>query len=346
MKAIVKAEKAPGVEVRDLPVPEVGDADILVKLRCGSVCGSDVHIYEWTAGYDWLPLPVTLGHEFSGEVVKIGPQVRMVAVGDRITALPVMPCSRCDFCRIGKGDACISKMVLGLLSPGAFSEYIRITAGANIFKIPDKVSDEAASLCEPLAVAMHAVELAAIKPGQTAAVLGPGPIGLLTLQVLKASGASVVMVAGTGVDKKRLAVARKLGADVILDVEKEDPVKKVAEITGGGFGGGLDVVFEASGNPKSVPQAINMVRGGGKVVLIGIHPTTAEFSPTDLVRGRKSLIGAYAYEPETWQRGLALLASGRITVEPMITHKLPLSEATKGFELAVHKEAAKVLFIP
>jgi threonine dehydrogenase-like Zn-dependent dehydrogenase len=193
---------------------------------------------------------------------------------------------------------------------------------------------------------MNAVELAAIKPGQSVAILGPGPIGLLTLQVLKASGVSVIMMVGTGVDKKRLAVARKLGADVILDVDKEDPIRKAMEITGGGFGGGLDVVFEATGNPKSVPQAINMVRGGGKVVLIGIHATMAEFSPTDLVRGRKSLIGAYAYEPETWQRALALLASGKIKVEPMITHKLPLSKATEGFELAAHKEAAKVIFIP
>jgi threonine dehydrogenase-like Zn-dependent dehydrogenase len=154
------------------------------------------------------------------------------------------------------------------------------------------------------------------------------------------------MVAGTGADAVRLAVASRMGADIVLDVEREDPLQKVNEITGGGWGGGLDFVFEASGNPKSIPQGLAMVRGGGKVILIGIHPTTAEFSPTDLVRGRKSLIGAYAYETETWRRSLALLASGRVQVEPMITHKLPLAQAEEGFELAVRREAAKVIFVP
>lgn len=346
MKAVVKTKPGPGIEVLDLPVPPVGDTDILVKLRCGSVCGSDVHIYEGTAGYEWLPLPVTLGHEFSGEVVETGAHVREVKPGDRITTLPMMPCSRCDLCRIGKGEACGSKLVLGLLSPGAFAEYVRITAGAAIFRIPEGVSDEAAALCEPLAVALNAVELSGIKPGQNAAVLGPGPIGLLTLQALKAAGASAVLVAGTGADAGRLAVAARMGADVTVDVDREDPVQRAAEIAGSGFGAGLDLVFEATGNPTSVSQALSMVKGGGKVVLIGIHAAHAEFSPTDLVRGRKSLIGAYAYEAATWQRALALLASGRVVVQPMITHTLPLARAEEGFELAVRKEAAKVVLIP
>ena len=154
------------------------------------------------------------------------------------------------------------------------------------------------------------------------------------------------MVVGTGVDVRRLAVASRLGADIVFDGQRQDPVQKVAEITGGGAGSGLDFVFEASGNPQSIPQGLAMVRDGGKVVLIGIHPTTAEFSPTELVRRRKSLVGAYAYETETWHRSLALLASGRVQVEPLITHRLPLVRAQEGFELAVRKQAAKVIFIP
>lgn len=346
MQAVVKSKQAPGIDVLDVPVPAVGEVDILVKVRCGSVCGSDVHVYEWTAGYEWLPLPVTLGHEYSGEVVETGAAVRGVAAGDRITSLPIMPCSRCDACRVGKGDACGGKIVLGLLSPGAFAEYVRITAGAPIFKIPEGVSDEAAALCEPLAVALNAVEISGIKPGETAAVLGPGPIGLLTLQVLRAVGASTILVAGTGADARRLAVAEKLGADVIIDVEREDPVQKAAQLAGGGFGGGLDFVFEATGNPLSIPQGLAMIRGGGKLVLIGIHAGKAEFAPTELVRGRKSILGAYAYETDTWRRALALLASGRVTVEPMITHTVPFSRAEEAFELAVRREAAKVILVP
>lgn len=341
MKAIVKTRKEPGIEVLDVESPEMGETDILVKVAAGSLCGSDVHIYEWTPGYEWLPLPVTLGHEFAGQVVEVGSKVQNVAVGDRITALPLMSCSRCAMCQVGKGDSCTSKMALGLTTNGAFAEYVRLTAAANIYRLPQNVSYEVASMCEPLSVALNAVELSSIKPGQTAAVLGPGPIGLLTLQVLRIAGASLIMVAGTSADKRRLEVAERLGADIVVDVEREDTVSRAMETSGR-----FDFVFEATGNPKSVPQALSMVRSGGKVILIGIHPGPAEFNPTEVVRQRKSLIGAYAYGPETWERTLALLAAGRLMVEPMITHRIPLLEAREGFELAVRREAAKVLFIP
>ena len=341
MKAIVKTRKEPGIEVLDVESPEIGDTDILVKVAAGSLCGSDVHIYEWTPGYEWLPLPVTLGHEFAGQVVEVGSKVQNIEVGDRITAMPLMSCSRCAMCQVGKGDSCTSKKALGLTTNGAFAEYVRLTAAANIYKLPQNVSYEAASMCEPLSVALNAVELSGIKPGQTAAVLGPGPIGLLTLQVLRAAGASLIMTAGTSADRRRLEVAERLGADIVVDVEREDTVSRAMETSGR-----LDFVFEATGNPKSIPQALSMVRSGGKVILIGIHPGPAEFDPTEVVRGRKSLIGAYAYGPETWERALALLAAGRLVVEPMITHRIPLLEAREGFELAVRREAAKVLFIP
>ncbi|MFO7963394.1 MAG: alcohol dehydrogenase catalytic domain-containing protein [Desulfobacterales bacterium] len=352
MEAVVKTERTHGIEVLSIQDPDIEANDILVKIRCGSVCGSDVHVYEWTPGYEWMPLPIALGHEFSGEVVEIGGNVDSVNIGDRITSIPLMPCCRCAECRIGRGDICRQKIILGLGSHGAFAEYMRITAGADIFHIPENVSDEAASLCEPLAVSVNAVDRSGIKPGQTAAVLGPGPIGLLTLQVLKAAGAGLIIVAGTHSDGKRLSAAQKLGADVIVNVDSEDIEDVVRRHTGGA---GLDCVFESSGNPISISQGIDMVRSfnpssanesGGTVVLIGIHPSDARFSPTPFVRGRKSLVGAYGYSPETWKRSLALLATGKVDVEPMITHKLPFSRAVEGFELCLTKDAAKVLFVP
>jgi 2-desacetyl-2-hydroxyethyl bacteriochlorophyllide A dehydrogenase len=342
MKAVVKTQKAPGIELLEVGVPEVRDTDILIKVRAGSLCGSDVHIYEWTAGYDWMPLPLTIGHEFSGEVVKVGAKVAAAAVGDRVTAMPMMPCSRCSFCQVGKGESCLQKLTLGLRTDGVFAEYVRLTAGATLFKLPENLSFEAAALCEPLCVALKAIDLSGIKPGETAAVLGPGPIGLLTLQLLNAAGASLVVMAGTTADRRRLEIARSLGADVIIEVDGEDPVQKAMKLTGAGF----DFVFEASGNPRSVPQALDMVKPGGKVILIGIHSGLARFNPTELVRGKKSIIGAYGYEPETWHRALALLSSRRVKAEEMITHRVPLAEARKGFELAAKREAAKVLFIP
>jgi 2-desacetyl-2-hydroxyethyl bacteriochlorophyllide A dehydrogenase len=342
MKAVIKTKKEPGIELLEVRVPEVRDTDILIKVCAGSLCGSDVHIYEWSAGYDWMPLPLTIGHEFSGEIVKVGAKVAAAAVGDRVTAMPMMPCSRCSFCQVGKGESCLQKLTLGLRTDGVFAEYVRLTAGAALFKLPENLSFEAAALCEPLCVALKAIDLSGIKPGETAAVLGPGPIGLLTLQLLNAAAASLIMMAGTTADRRRLEIAGRLGADVIVEVDREDPVRKAMELTGSG----LDYVLEASGNPKSVSQGLDMVRPGGKVILIGIHSGPAQFNPTELVRGKKSIIGAYGYEPETWQRALALLSSRRVKVEEMITHRIPLAEAQRGFELAAKREAAKVLFIP
>jgi 2-desacetyl-2-hydroxyethyl bacteriochlorophyllide A dehydrogenase len=342
MKAIVKTKREPGIEVRDVPVPEVTDTDILVKVKAASVCGSDVHVFEWTPSYERIPIPVILGHEFAGEVVTVGSKVKTVVVGDRITARGGMSCSRCAYCQVGRPDLCKNRISLGLGGDGAFAEYVRLTASATTFKLPPVLSYEAASMTEPLSVVLRAVDLATLRVGQTAAVLGPGPIGLLTTQIVKLSGVSLLMVAGAGADTNRLAVARELGADLTIDVTKEDPVKKARTLTRTGF----DVVLEASGNPKSVPQAVAMVKPGGKVILIGIHPAPGEIPTTDVVRSHKTIIGAYGTDNDIWNRALTLLDTGKVRTEPMITHRLPLSEAERGFELLVSKEATKVIFIP
>jgi 2-desacetyl-2-hydroxyethyl bacteriochlorophyllide A dehydrogenase len=342
MKAIVKTKKEPGIELLDVDMPVIGDAEILVKVAAASLCGSDVHYYEWLPGSQMIRVPVILGHEFSGEVIKTGPMVQSVKVGDRISAMPSMPCGQCSNCRVGRVKSCSNRLVPGLFSDGFFTEYARLTAGANIFKLPENVSFEAAALLEPFSVSLNALDISSFKIGHKTAVLGPGPIGLMTLQLLKAGGAALVMVTGTGSDRKRFEIAEKLGADIHINVDNEDPVKRVMEVTGRG----LDVVFEATGNPKSISQALDMVRPGGQVVLIGIHSGPATFDPTPMVRGRKSIISAYSYNTQTWYRAIALMTSGRVNPELIITHKLPLIQAEEGFKLAINKEAAKVLFIP
>ena len=348
MKAVLKTKEGPGIEVLDVDVPKIGDTDVLVKVAVSSVCGSDVSIYQWKLGdqgYKWwegsLALPVILGHEFSGQVVEVGSRVANAAVGDRITASPLMPCGECDMCSGGRAEFCMNAIV-GMLVNGTYAEYVRLTAGASIIKLPDNVGYEAASLIEPVAIAVHGVELSGIKPGDTAAILGPGPIGLFTLQVLKASGASLVMMAGTAADKKRLELAERLGADIIIDVGKEDVVSRAMEATGGE---GLDFVFEASGNAVTLPQALSMVGFGCKVILLGMYANLAHFNPVEVVKGSKSIIGAIAYEPQTWKRAVALIAKGIIEPELVVTHRLSLEQAKDGFELAAKKEAAKVLFI-
>ncbi len=344
MKAIFKTKREPGIELLETDVPEIGSTDILVKVAAGSLCGSDVHYYQWAPGSQIVNVPVILGHEFAAEVVEIGAEVTQVAVGDRITAMPGMPCGQCPNCRIGRGDSCASRLAPGIISNGYFAEYARLTAGANIFKIPENVSFDAASLSEPLAVCLNAIDISGFKLGLKAAVLGPGPIGLLTLQLLKAGGAGLVMMVGTSADAARLDLAEKFGADVVINVDEEDPVEKARELAGEGFRRGLDLVFEATGSPNSIPQALEMVRPGGEVILIGIHSGPASFDPIPMVRGRKKLLGAYAYDTHTWSRVITLLASDQLDVEAMITHRLPLDRAEEGFQLAITKEAAKVVF--
>ena len=192
-----------------------------------------------------------------------------------------------------------------------------------------------------MAITLNGIDLSGIKPGQTAAVFGPGPIGLLTVQLLKAAGAGQIIVTGTSADGRRLDIAQQLGADIIIDVEKEDPVKQVRKVAGH-----LDFVFEATGIPQTISQGLQMLKNGGKVMIIGIHARKATFDPIDLVRRSKSLIGVYGYDRNTWLRALTLMSAGKINLDPIITHRLPFSQGVKGFELAVSKTAAKVVFGP
>jgi 2-desacetyl-2-hydroxyethyl bacteriochlorophyllide A dehydrogenase len=342
MKAIVKTHRTSGIEVLEMPRPEIGPTDILVRVAAGSLCGSDVHIYEWTPSYFFMSLPIILGHEFSGQVVQVGSEVTHVQVGDRVSALPSMPCGSCANCRTGRSSACTRRLSPGMMTDGFFAEYGRLTTAAEIFKLPEEVSYEAAALLEPFAVSLNAVDISGFKLGQKTAILGPGPIGLFTLQVLRAAGAARIMMVGAEGDARRLEMAERLGADLSVNITHENPVKRVKAISPNG----LDIVYEATGNPKSIAQALDMVRRGGKVILIGIHSGPATFDPTPLVRSSKSIIGAYAYTVETWQRAIELLANRRVDPEAVISHRLPLEAADKGFQLALKKEAVKVLFIP
>ena len=339
MIAIVKQGSEPGVEIVEMETPVVEECDILLRVLAAAVCGSDVHMYEGTPGYEWVPVPIVLGHEFAGEVVAVGRRVTGIAIGERITALPTMPCGACEACRMGRVGRCTNRYVLGLTRNGAFAEYMRIKSGAEILKIPDNVSNEVAALCEPLAICLNGVDLSGIKPGQTAAVFGPGPIGLLTVQLLKAAGAGTIVVTGAGVDKHRLDIAQQLGADVIVDVGQGDPVARIKAATGP-----LDVVFEATGIPHTISQGLEVLKNGGKVMVMGIHGDKATFDPIDLVRRRKSLVGVYGYDRSTWLRALRLMSTGKIDITPIITHRLPFSQGKKGFELASSRVAAKVVF--
>lgn len=341
VKAITKTRPGFGVTVTDIDRPKVGPEDILVKVHAASLCGSDLHIYEWTAGYEWIKMPVVLGHEFAGEVVETGAHVASVKPGDRICCLPSYACGGCVNCQQGRPAACMRKFGLGMRTDGTFSEYMLLRATADIVRIPDDVPYDVAALTEPLAVGLQGIDLSGIRPGQTAAVFGPGPIGLLMVQLLKAAGAGRIVVTGTRSDMERLRIAKQLGADLIVNVEDGDPVATVIEQVGP-----LDFVFEATGVPQTIQQALSMIRRGGKVMVMGIHADLAKVDITALVRGQKSIVGVYGYSADTFRRCLALMAGGKVDVAPIITHRIPFSQGEKGFELALSKAAAKVVFVP
>lgn len=214
-------------EIIEMEKPAAAESDILLRVLAASVCGSDVHMYEGPPGYEWVLVPIVLRHELTGEVVEVGSNVTAIAAGERITALPAIPCAQCESCGMGRVGTCRNRYVLGLTRNGAFAEYMLIKSGAEVLKIPDNVSNEVASLCEPLAICLNGIDLSGITPGQTAAVFGPGPIGLLTIRLFKAAGAGTIVATATAADKHRLDIAQQLGADAIVDVGQRSPVARM-----------------------------------------------------------------------------------------------------------------------
>jgi threonine dehydrogenase-like Zn-dependent dehydrogenase len=335
MKAIVKAEPKPGIEVFDVPIPHVKPGFTLLKVKACGICGSDVHIYDWTPGYEVMTpyMPLILGHEFSGEVIEVGAGPTELTAGDRVVAGP----SR----RYSHPPRSYDRPLIGPFANGGLAEYALVSSD-RLWKLPQTVSYAVGAMCEPLAIAMNAVQLSKILPGERSVVLGPGPIGLLTLLSLKASGI-YVFVTGKGIDDNRLQLALQLGADVTINVDKVNPELMISQST---RGAGVDTVYEATGFPPTIQQGLNMVKRGGKVVVIGIHPSFGSINLLDLVRGAKQILGSYSGPVSIWTREFALLARGLIKPEPIISHKLPLTEAEKGFNLAQTKQGVKIIIEP
>jgi threonine dehydrogenase-like Zn-dependent dehydrogenase len=242
----------------------------------------------------------------------------------------------------GKYNLCPERLGLGYQKDGAFAEFVKVPA-IRLHKLPDNVSFEEGALSEPCSVCYHAlVDIAHIKPGESIAIIGPGPIGLLSLQIAKIQGARIILVSGTKLDKERLSLAKKLGAEVTVNISEEDPVKKVMEITNG-FG--CDIVIETSGAALARTQAIDMVRKGGKIVLIGHGAGKAEVNLDPLVYKEIAMLGSWSHVWEDWENVLKLMAANYINVKSLI-NKFPLNEWKKAFEAVEMKKVVKAILIP
>jgi L-iditol 2-dehydrogenase len=341
LKAVVKARPEPGIEIREVETPVAGPGEVLVRVRASSICGSDLGIYDFTPAYSGMTLPVVMGHEFSGVVEAVGKDVKGFAVGDRVLSRSVVSCGECRFCVAGMDNLCESSSLFGIHQDGGFAEYISVPRGL-LYPIPEGMSFEEAALVEPLSNAVHFVnDLTPVEPGDLAVVLGIGPIGLFSAQLLRLAGADV-LVTGISVDTERFKIAEKLGLEAV-NVDDVDPVELVMERTSGR---GADIAFVAVGAPSAVHQAVRLVRKRGHVTVVGIFPGDVAVPMTTVVRREIILAGAYDAKAENFKESIGLIESERIKVSELVTHRFPLEEAERAFEVAKSKAGCKVLFIP
>lgn len=341
------------VRVEEIPEPKVTEGSVKIKVKWCGICGSDLH--EYLAGPIFIPVntphplsknsaPVVLGHEFSGEVVEIGEGVSTLTVGDRVAVEPIVACGECAACREGKYNLCSSLGFHGLCgSGGGFSEY-SVFPAEFVHKIPDSLSYERAALIEPMAVALHSLRVGNFMAGQTAVVLGAGPIGLATIECLKAAGAKSVIV----LQRKsvRQEYAKRAGADVVLDPSEVDVAEEVRKLT---EGIGADVSFETTGAQIGFDTAINSIKYDGTVVITSIWEGDIRFNPNSLVFSEKKIIGTLAYRHE-FPATIALMSDNRIKAEGYITKKIHLDDIVKeGFGALTgpeKKRHVKILVTP
>jgi threonine 3-dehydrogenase len=344
VKVLQKTRPSFGVEFRDVPplaAPHTGE--VLVAVRAACVCGSDLHIYEWTPGYGFMSaaMPVTLGHEFSGTVVSVGPGIGHLTVGALVAVRPSVVCGRCAACLRGDADQCTQRKGIGVTRDGAFASHVSVPA-ENCIVAPPGLDAELVAMTEPMTVSAEAVDTGEVGQGDRVLVLGPGNIGQGIALFSRAAGAAEVVIAGKD-DAPRLACLRQMGFADTVDIGERTLEDALAPYLARGK---FDVVIEATGVPPVVQQALNVLRKRGILVICGIHPRPVGIDLTRLVREHQQIRGSYRAPAATWTRVLDFLRDHADLARQMITHRMPLDQALEGLELARNKVASKVVIVP
>ena len=338
MKAIVKAQRAPGLTVTTVPKPVPGAGEVLIAVRHAGVCGTDLHIADWDAwAQGRLKPPVVVGHEFAGEIVQVGDGVTGLSTGQQVTAEGHIVCGHCLQCRTGNGHICRNTRIIGVDRDGAFAEFIAMPA-TNVLPL-DGIPTEIGAIMDPMGNAFHTVLTADI-PGSTVFVVGCGPIGCFAVGIARAAGASRVIA--SDVNPTRLALAQRMGAHVVIDAKSQDVVGTVIAETGGE---GVDVVCEMSGVPTALHQALRAVRLGGRVQLLGLPKgeVSLDIANEVIFKGITvyGVIGRKMYE--TWNQMRRFLASGQFDPRPVITHRFPLTRIDDALAVIRSGDAGKVI---
>ncbi len=338
MKALVKSERKPGLWLQDVPEPEVGINDVLIHVDCTGICGTDLHIYKWD---DWarktIPVPMVVGHELVGEVVKVGPNVKDFFPGETVSAEGHVVCGRCRNCLAGRRHLCKDTLGIGVNRSGAFAEYISVPM-TNVWHHKNGTDREVAAIFDPFGNAVHTA-LSFPVFGEDVLVTGAGPIGIMAAAVAKHAGARYVVV--TDVNDYRLDLARQMGATVALNVRNGRTLQDVQKQLG--MKEGFDVGLEMSGNAAALRDMIRNMCHGGKIAMLGLQAEPAPFDWTTVVLNMLTIKGIYGREMyETWYKMTVMLETG-LNLKPAITHRFHYTEFEKGFEVMMSGQSGKVI---
>ena len=337
MKALVKKYAKPGIWLDDVPIPEINMHDVLIKVKRTAICGTDIHIYNWD---EWaqktIPVPMVTGHEFAGEIVKLGSDVHDVKVGDLVSAEGHIVCGKCRNCLAGRRHLCKDTSGIGVNRPGAFAEYISVPRG-NVWKCAPAIPLDVLSCFDPLGNAVHtALKFSVL--GEDVLITGAGPIGIMATAIVRHAGARHVVV--TDINPYRLDLAKKMGATVTVDVRTRSIQSVMTEL---GMKEGFDVGLEMSGNSRAFSDMLDNMFHGGKIALLGIHGPSTKIDWNKVVFNGLTIKGIYGREMfETWYLMSALVQSG-LDITPVITHRFHYTDYKQAFEVMKSGQSGKVV---
>ncbi|WP_394175666.1 L-threonine 3-dehydrogenase [Thalassotalea litorea] len=337
MKSLAKLKAEPGIWMTDSPKPEMGHNDLLIKIKRTAICGTDIHIYNWD---EWsqktIPVPMVVGHEYAGEVVDMGQEVRGFSIGDRVSGEGHITCGHCRNCRAGRRHLCNNTFGVGVDRTGSFAEYLVIPA-YNAFKLPDEISDDLAAIFDPFGNAVHTA-LSFDLVGEDVLITGAGPIGIMAAAVARHVGARHVVI--TDINEYRLDLARKMGATRAVNVSQESLKDVMNDL---GMTEGFDVGMEMSGVPMAFSDMLDNMNNGGKIAMLGIPGQDMAIDWSKVIFKGLTIKGIYGREMfETWYKMASLIQSG-LDLSPIITHHFPIDDFQQGFDAMLSGNSGKVI---
>jgi len=339
MLAVVKDKPGPGFTFKEVNIPKPKDDEVLIQVKSVGICGSDIPIFKGIRKVDYPLIP---GHEFSGVIVKKGDKVENFQIGDKVIPGLVVPCGTCIYCKQGLESLCENLWEIGIHRDGAFAEFV-IAPEKTLHKMPQNLDFDDGASIDPIASAYRPVMKVNIHNDDIVVIFGPGPIGLYALQIVLAEGAKKVVVVGTQGDEERLKLAKEIGADLTVNVEKEDPSKVIQKLTDGKM---ADVIIEATGVPSVVDTCLKCLSKNGRLSLAGIFHQKASIDLAPIVRREYHVFGSICYTWLDFQACIDLVAMGKVKTNPIISHRFKLKEMEKALNLAYQRKSTKIILHP